>query len=242
MLAAAKGMVIAASWYGKAKTVTQLIAIIMFILKESLASTGAQDIANPLYIGAWVVMIIALILTVVSMVDYIYSARAVFKDEDSPNNCADEVIKLAAEKGVKLGCAESLTGGLVASSLTSVSGSSKVFAGGIVSYMYSVKEKLLGVDPIHLKNYGAVNETCAKKMAEGAVAKLGCDLCVSTTGIAGPDKDEFDTEVGTVFIGFANKNDVRAKRYKFKGNREEVRAKTVDKTLEIYKTLLSEIA
>lgn len=52
MLAASKGMVIAASWYGKAKTVTQLIAIILFILKESLASSGAQDIANPLYIIA----------------------------------------------------------------------------------------------------------------------------------------------------------------------------------------------
>ena len=186
-------------------------------------------------------MVIALILTIVSMVDYIYNAREVFNEDAPSSNLAPEVIKLAAQKDVKLGCAESLTGGLVASALTSVSGSSKVFAGGIVSYMYHVKEKILGVDPIHLKNYGAVNETCAKKMAEGAVAKLNCDLAISTTGIAGPNKDEFDTEVGTVWIGFANKNDVRAKMYKFKGSREEIRKQSVEKSLEIYKTLLSEL-
>ena len=186
-------------------------------------------------------MIIALILTIVSMVDYIYNARAVFNEDEAPSSLAEEVIKLAAEKNVVLGCAESLTGGLLASALTSVSGASKVFAGGVVSYMYSVKEKILGVDPVHLKNYGAINETCAKKMAEGAVAKLDCDLCVSTTGIAGPDKDEFDTEVGTVFIGFANKKDARAKRYKFKGSRDEIRKQCIDKSLEIYKTLLSDL-
>lgn len=188
-------------------------------------------------------MIVALILTIVSMVDYIYNAKAVFnEDSDTPNDLAKEVVELAKDKGVMLGCAESLTGGLLASALTSVSGSSKVFGGGIVSYMYSIKEKVLGVDPVHLKNYGAINETCAKQMAKGAVAKLGCDLCVSTTGIAGPDKDEFDTEVGTVFIGFANKGDFRAKRYKFNGSRAEIRQQTVDKSLEIFKTLLLEIA
>lgn len=187
-------------------------------------------------------MIISLILTVVSMIDYLYNAREVFKDsENNLGSLAQEVVTLAKEKDVKIGTAESLTGGLVASNIVKVSGASKVFAGGIISYMYSVKEKLLGVDPIHLKNYGAVNEAVAKKMAKSAVAKLDCDICVSTTGIAGPDKDEFGTEVGVVYIGFANKGDVKAKRYKFSGSRDEIRQLCVEQSLTIFKTLLSEL-
>lgn len=187
-------------------------------------------------------MIIALILTVVSMVDYVYNAREVFNENESnAGSLADEVVALAKEKGVKIGTVESLTGGLVSSTIVNVSGASNVFAGGIVSYMYSVKEKLLGVDPVHLKNYGAVNENTAKKMAKSGVAKLDCDICISTTGIAGPEKDEFDTEVGTVFIGFANNKDVKAKRYKFSGSRDEVRQSCVEKSLEIFKTLLNDL-
>lgn len=207
-----------------------------------MASSGAQDIASPLYIIAWIVMIIALILTVVSMVDYVYNAREVFSENKSNvSSLADEVVALAKDKGVKIGTAESLTGGLVSSAIVNVSGASNIFSGGIVSYMYAVKEKLLGVDPVHLKNYGAVNETVAKKMAKSAVAKLDCDICISTTGIAGPAKDEFDTEVGTVFIGFANKKDAKAKRYKFSGSRDEIRNSCVEKSLEIFKTLLSDL-
>ena len=187
-------------------------------------------------------MIIALILTVVSMIDYVYNAREVFNEEESNlGSLADEVVALAKEKGVKIGTAESLTGGLVASNIVNVSGASNVFAGGIISYMYSVKEKLLGVDPVHLKNYGAVNEAVAKKMAKAAVAKLDCDICVSTTGIAGPEKDEFDTEVGVVYIGFANKGDVKAKRYKFSGSRDKIRQSCVEQSLIVFKTLLSDL-
>lgn len=211
-------------------------------MKESLASSGAQEIASPLYIVAWIVMIIALILTVVSMIDYLYNAREVFDSKTSDNGeLAREVVDLAKAKGVKIGSAESLTGGLVSSAIVKVPGASNVFSGGIVSYMYSVKEKLLGVDPVHLKNYGAVNEVTAKKMAKSAVAKLDCDIAISTTGIAGPDKDEFGTEVGVVYIGFANKKDVRAKRFKFSGSRDEIRTSAVEKSLEIFKTLLSEL-
>ncbi len=187
-------------------------------------------------------MVIALILTVVSMIDYVYNAKEVFSENTSDlGSLANEVISIAKEKGVKIGTAESLTGGLVAANLVNVSGASKVFAGGIISYMYSVKEKLLGVDPVHLKNYGAVNEAVAKKMAKSAVAKLDCDMCISTTGIAGPEKDEFGTEVGVVYIGFANKGDVKAKRYKFSGSRDEIRQSCVEQSLNIFKTLLSEL-
>lgn len=233
MLAAAKGMVIAASWYGKAKTVAQLIAIILFILKESLSSSGAQDIANPLYIAAWVVMIIALILTIVSMLDYIYKAKDVFNDEDNASGSAADLVQLAKSNNLKIGSAESLTAGLVAAKIGSIPGASSVFAGSIVSYMYSVKENLLGVDKNILDTKGAVNEEVAKKMATSAVKKLGCDYCVSTTGIAGPSKDEFDTPVGTVYIACANSNSCEVAKFNFKGNRQEIRNAAADKAVEL---------
>lgn len=227
MLAASKGIVIAASWYGKAKTVSQLIAIILFILKESLASSGAQDIANPLYIIAWIVMIIALLLTIISMADYIKNAVYAFKEQDNAEKNLKDIIKIAKEKHIKIGCAESLTGGKVAQKLTSIPGASQVFAGGIVGYSYDIKNRLLNVDKNHLKNHGAVNEHCALSMAKGALETLECDIAISTTGIAGPDSDEYETPVGTVYIAVATNNNAYLKKYLLKGNREEITNKTV---------------
>lgn len=182
-------------------------------------------------------MIVALIFTIISMIDYLYNAKEVFMSNSEMSNnyqLAEKVIKAAKEKNLSLGCAESLTGGLVAASLTSVSGSSSVFAGGIVSYMYSIKTKLLGVPAGHLEANGAVNELCAQKMAKGALKQLSCDLTISTTGIAGPDKDKFDTEVGTVYIAIANKDNVESQNFKFSGSREEIRNKTVCEALKMF--------
>lgn len=227
MLAASQGKVIAASWYGKAKTAFQLLAIILFILKESLSASGAQDIASPLYIAAWAVMIIALILTIVSMIDYIRNAMFVFKDEPELSDLADQVIKTSIDKGVKIGVAESLTGGLVSAALTGISGSSSCFNGGIVSYIYEIKNSLLGVPIEHLNSKGAINEKTAKTMASGALTKLNSDIAVSTTGIAGPKSDEFNNPLGTVYVGFATKDTCEVEKYQFEGNREEIRKQTV---------------
>ena len=186
-------------------------------------------------------MIIALILTVVSMIDYIYNARAVFTGDDqdgAKTNEAYELVNIAKENNLKIGCAESLTSGLVASKIGSVPGASKVFAGGIVSYMYSIKEKILNVDSIILKEKGAVNEETAKQMAIGAREKLACDYCVSTTGIAGPDKDEFGTPVGTVFIACANKANCESKKLSLKGTREQIRQEAANEAVRFLKTFL----
>ena len=76
MVAASKGTVIAASWYGKAKTVFQIIAIVLFLLKDSLTfTTAAGAFTNPMFVLSWTVMVIALILTVMSMLDYLVKAR-----------------------------------------------------------------------------------------------------------------------------------------------------------------------
>lgn len=186
-------------------------------------------------------MIVALILTVVSMFDYIYNARFVFKtkDEDQKNlDIAKEVVSIATKRNIKIGVAESLTGGLVASEIVKVPGASSVFAGCVVSYMYHVKSKLLGVSSSVLKNKGAVNVEVAKQMALGALKALECEVSVSTTGIAGPDKDEFDTSVGTVFIACASKSTSKSFEFKFDGSRDEIRNKAVNEALKILKNFI----
>jgi len=113
------------------------------------------------------------------------------------------VFSLLKEKGLTLGCAESCTGGLIAKRMTDLPGSSQVFMGGVVSYTNQVKAGVLGVPQHLLDQFGAVSAEVARAMAEGARKVLGCDIAVSTTGIAGPDKDDWDNEVGTMFVAIA---------------------------------------
>ena len=110
---------------------------------------------------------------------------------------------LLKEKGLTLGTAESCTGGLMAKRLTDLSGASQVFKGGVVSYTNEVKHNVLGVPQELLDQYGAVSAPVAKAMAEGARRVLGCDIGLSSTGVAGPDKDDRGNEVGTMFVGIA---------------------------------------
>lgn len=104
--------------------------------------------------------------------------------------------------------------------------------------MYSVKTKLLNISADDLKKYGAVNKETAEKMAISGRAKLDCDYCVSTTGIAGPNKDEFNTEVGTVYIACASENDCVCEELKLKGSRQEIREQSAQKALELLKNSL----
>ena len=119
------------------------------------------------------------------------------------DNPAD-IIGLATKKGVTLGCAESLTGGLVASALIEVPGASAVFKGSIVAYDLMVKHDLLGVSAALLAEKGAVNADVAIAMAEGAQGALGVDFAVATTGVAGPDPDSVSgAKPGLCFVALA---------------------------------------
>ena len=112
--------------------------------------------------------------------------------------CCDVIRSL---QGRTLVTAESLTGGGIGAALTSVSGSSAVYKGGIISYTNAVKNRILGVPLEMLDQYGAVSEPVAKAMAEGVRTLLEADISVSVTGLAGPGGDEYGNPVGTVFIG-----------------------------------------
>lgn len=142
-----------------------------------------------------------------------------------------EVLKALA--GKRLATAESLTGGGIGQTLTSVSGASAVFAGGIISYTNEVKHSVLGVPVETLNTFGAVSAPVARAMAEGARGVIGADVAVAVTGLAGPDGDEFGNPVGTVFIGYADGHTAFAREYHFDGDRAAVREQTIEAALAL---------
>ncbi len=141
------------------------------------------------------------------------------------DNPAD-IIGLAVAKGVTLGCAESLTGGLVASALVEVPGASTVFKGSIVAYDLMVKNDLLGVSAGLLAEKGAVNADVAIAMAEGAQRALGVDFAVATTGVAGPDSDPVSgAKPGLFFVALAGGElGTMVREVQVEGDRADVRS------------------
>ncbi|MDR1402968.1 MAG: CinA family nicotinamide mononucleotide deamidase-related protein [Tannerellaceae bacterium] len=123
-------------------------------------------------------------------------------------------------KGLTMGTAESCTGGRIASMLTAIPGSSRYFAGGVVSYSNDVKRRVLGVSEEDLSRYGAVSRPVVEQMSAGAIRVLGCDCAVSTSGIAGPDGGTPEKPAGTVWIAAAYKGKVVARQHRFAGIRE----------------------
>jgi PncC family amidohydrolase len=129
--------------------------------------------------------------------------------------------------------AESCTGGLLAGRITDVAGSSSYFTGGVVSYAYEAKEGLLGVDHDLLAREGAVSEAVARAMARGARERLGTDVAVSVTGIAGPTGATPDKPVGLTWIGLADANGDRAERFVWDQDRAGNRRLSVDAALRM---------
>lgn len=126
-----------------------------------------------------------------------------------------------------LATAESCTGGLLASTLTDVSGSSEWFAGSVVAYSNEVKANLLGVKPELLAEHGAVSEPVVLAMAQGVLKTIGAHVSVAISGIAGPTGGTADKPVGTVWIAWAWPGGTRAKLYSFSGDRTTVKEQTV---------------
>ena len=117
---------------------------------------------------------------------------------------AERAVALLKKAHLTLASAESCTGGLIASQITSVPGASAVFRGGVVTYQTDTKSLLLGVDADLLRRKGPVCPEVARQMADGVRILLGADLAVSVTGLAGPDGDGSDAKVGDVYIGFSS--------------------------------------
>lgn len=144
---------------------------------------------------------------------------------------AEKLVELLRARGLTAATAESCTGGGVGFAITSVAGSSAVFAGGVISYSNEVKENVLGVSREDLNRVGAVSAEVAAQMAVGVRKLLGTDLAVSLTGIAGPDGGSEEKPVGLVWFGLASEKGVRTEKAIFRGDRARVREQAVTHAL-----------
>jgi len=149
------------------------------------------------------------------------------------------VLELCLGRGLTLGTAESCTGGLVAARLTAVPGSSEVFRGGVVAYADDVKQTELGVPAELLAVHGAVSAEVAAAMAQGVRSRLGVDVGVATTGIAGPGGGTPEKPVGLVFFHAAGPDGEEALRFELPGDREWIRARSAVAALHLVRRLLT---
>ncbi|UDM31719.1 CinA family protein [Lentilactobacillus laojiaonis] len=152
-------------------------------------------------------------------------------------NLSMNVVQLLTNKKLTITAAESLTGGAFQTAITSVSGASKIFYGGYVTYSNEAKHELLKIDNQIINKYGVVSKEIAMEMAKNTMNLMKTDLSISFTGVAGPESLEGNPP-GTVWIGLAYKELLIANCYHFIGNREQVRKQSVDTGMQlIIKTL-----
>lgn len=145
-----------------------------------------------------------------------------------------ELLRQCRRRGWRLATAESCTGGLIAGCLTEHAGSSDVVDRGYVTYDNRAKAQMLGVREATLAAVGAVSEETAREMAEGALARSGCDLAIAVTGIAGPGGATPGKPVGLVHLAVAARGlPTLHERQVFAGGRRDVRLATVRRGLEL---------
>lgn len=141
--------------------------------------------------------------------------------------------------GATVALAESCTGGMVATALTAVPGSSGYFLGGVVSYADEAKRDLLGVDAAVLAAHGAVSAQVARAMAEGARARFGASVAAAVTGIAGPDGGSDEKPVGLTYVAVADDSGVDVRRVVWPGDRA---ANRHDSAVAVLEALLARVA
>lgn len=152
----------------------------------------------------------------------------------------DDLVGRLVRLGETVGCAESLTGGLVVARLVETPGASAAVRGGLVTYATDLKATLLGVDATVLAEHGAVHPEVARQMAWGARRVLGTDWGLATTGVAGPDAQD-GMPVGCVFVAVSGPGDDRSavvERHDLAGSRARVRSGAVDAVLDLLRRRL----
>jgi len=137
------------------------------------------------------------------------------------------------EKNISISTAESCTGGLLASRIVENSGISKIYFGSYITYSNAMKRLALGVNKNSIEDYGAVSKVVAKEMLQGLFKNTNTDICVAITGIAGPDGGTENKPVGLVYIAFKIFEEIFVIENHFRGNRNEVRERSVNKVFNI---------
>jgi competence/damage-inducible protein CinA-like protein len=164
--------------------------------------------------------------------------RALFSRDGT--SVEELVLDVCRARGLTLATAESCTGGMVAQRLTAVPGASDVFVGAVVAYANAVKEAELGVPGDVLAAHGAVSEAVARAMARGARERLGADVAVSVTGIAGPDGGTPEKPVGLVHLAVAGPDGEDAVMTSFPGDRDGIRRRAAVTALHLVRRQLTQ--
>ena len=152
---------------------------------------------------------------------------------------SQKIFKALKKKKLKISVAESCTGGMLSSAITSMSGSSKVFTMGLVTYSNQSKNRLLKVPKQIIKNHGAVSIQCCFSMVNNLAKISKSNVAVSITGIAGPSGGTKQKPVGLVYIGIKRTNKVKINRYLFKNKgRSNIQKAAVKKSLELILSIL----
>ncbi|RKI91132.1 CinA family protein [Parablautia intestinalis] len=163
------------------------------------------------------------------------------QQENREDYIEEKIVARLKEKGWQVTCAESCTGGMIASTLVNVAGVSEVFKESYVTYANSAKSKLLGVEEKALETWGAVSRQVAEQMAAGAAQAAAAQASVAVTGIAGPDGGTPEKPVGLVYIGCFAGGNIMVTENHFTGNRLEIRRQTTQAALTLlYHCLMKE--
>jgi len=153
----------------------------------------------------------------------------------------EEVLgEMLGARNLTIAIAESCTGGLIASRLTDVPGSSRYVERGVVTYSNASKIELLGVPADMIATHGAVSEAVARSMAEGIRTRSHVDIGIGVTGIAGPDGGTPDKPVGTVCIAATSTEETRVRTFRFVGGREMVKFQASQAALDMVRRMLLE--
>ena len=154
-------------------------------------------------------------------------------------NFANKIVKRLIKKNLKISFAESCTGGMLSGAITSVSGSSKVFNLGFITYSNKAKIDILGVSKKIISRYGAVSKECCLSMVKNLSKISKANISVSITGIAGPNGGTKLKPVGLVYIGIKKGNKITIKENRFKSkNRISIQKATVNRSLEIINKII----
>ena len=162
--------------------------------------------------------------------------RSIYAEDDT--DLAAAILGRCRELGHTIGVAESCTGGLLGARLTSIPGSSDVVLGGVIAYANDVKHDLLAVDDQSLATQGAVSEAVVREMAEGVRSRVKSTIGLAITGVAGPGGGTPEKPVGTVWIAAALPDSTRAVQLRLIGDREEIRRRATQSTLELLRRAL----
>ena len=157
------------------------------------------------------------------------------------NEQSQNLYNICKEKQIFITTAESCTGGMIASSIVSIPGSSSIFNSSIVTYSNEAKAKFLKI-PIELLNKnGAVSKVIAEEMAKNILKLMDAQMSIAVTGIAGPSGGTKDKPIGTVWICIGQKSNILSKKFLFIGNRLEIRQKTTIEALNLANLVANKI-